>query len=163
MSEGSARDGPGRRRSRRQGTHGHRPAQPQPLPTLLYQVATATLSPADVAEPIRKTLGHHRSIRVLLAEVTGVADRTVRLADVRSIAFGKLVIATGSQRRDLRLRALAADGTARIVSPGPRTFGPASQFRKETLVSDQWISRYVTRQHGVWLIDDPDGTEQDRE
>ncbi|ESW62006.1 MAG: hypothetical protein Q27BPR15_03425 [Rhodobacter sp. CACIA14H1] len=36
-------------------------------------------------------------------------------------------------------------------------------FEKKLLVSVQWISRYVTRQHGVRLIDEPDGTEQDRE
>lgn len=63
---------------------------------LLYQVATAALSPADIAEPIRKTLGRYRSIRVLLAEVTGVQDHSVTLADGRRIGFGKLVIASGS-------------------------------------------------------------------
>lgn len=63
---------------------------------LLYQVATAALSPADIAEPIRKTLGRYQSIRVMLAEVTDVQDRAVVLSDGRRVGFGKLVIATGS-------------------------------------------------------------------
>src|SRR5437762_8716029 len=38
---------------------------------LLYQVATAALSPADIAEPIRVVLRHQRNAAVLLDEVTG--------------------------------------------------------------------------------------------
>lgn len=64
---------------------------------LLYQVATAALSPADIAEPIRKTLGRYPSLRVMLAEVVDVRDHAVQLADGRSIGFGTLVIATGSE------------------------------------------------------------------
>jgi NADH dehydrogenase len=66
---------------------------------LLYQVATAALSPADIAEPIRKTLGRFGNIRVLLGEVTGVdsANRTVELGDGNMLPFDYLVIATGSE------------------------------------------------------------------
>src|SRR5215469_14361646 len=39
---------------------------------LLYQVATAALSPADIAEPIRAVLRHQQNATVLLDEVTGV-------------------------------------------------------------------------------------------
>src|SRR6187401_3237679 len=39
---------------------------------LLYQVATAALSPADVAEPIRKIIRHYRSAQVILGEVERV-------------------------------------------------------------------------------------------
>src|SRR5215471_3503014 len=46
---------------------------------LLYQVATAVLSPADIAAPIRQLEAKQRNVTVLLAEVTGVdlASRTV--------------------------------------------------------------------------------------
>jgi NADH:ubiquinone reductase (H+-translocating) len=66
---------------------------------LLYQVATAALSPADVAEPIRKTLGRYENIRVLLGEVTGVdgPNYAVKLGDGRVLAFDYLVLATGSE------------------------------------------------------------------
>src|SRR5262249_30224053 len=45
---------------------------------LLYQVATAALSPADIAAPIRSIVKTHTDTRVLLDEVEGV-DRTQRL------------------------------------------------------------------------------------
>lgn len=66
---------------------------------LLYQVATAALSPADIAEPIRRTLGCHRNIHVRLGSVTGVdlEARLVRLEDGGSLPWDRLVIATGSE------------------------------------------------------------------
>jgi NADH dehydrogenase len=65
---------------------------------LLYQVATAALSPADIAEPIRKVLRGHPSVEVMLAEVTGIdtTARTVALDDGEIIAYDILVIATGA-------------------------------------------------------------------
>src|ERR1700720_2712870 len=68
---------------------------------LLYQVATAVLSPAEIAAPIRQLEARQRNLSVLLAEVTGVslADRTVDPscpgAGVRKVAFDFLVVATG--------------------------------------------------------------------
>src|SRR5246500_1589205 len=68
---------------------------------LLYQVATAVLSPAEIAAPIRQIEVKQRNLTVLLAEVTGVslADRTVEAscpgAGVRKVAFDFLVVATG--------------------------------------------------------------------
>src|SRR6185312_8809746 len=65
---------------------------------LLYQVATAALSPADIARPIRRILGRYSNIEVVLGEVTGLdrAARIVRLQDGAEIAYDRLVIATGS-------------------------------------------------------------------
>lgn len=65
---------------------------------LLYQVATAALSPADIAEPIRKILRRHRNVGVMMGEVTGVdtAARKVLLASGRPVDYDRLVIATGS-------------------------------------------------------------------
>jgi NADH:ubiquinone reductase (H+-translocating) len=68
---------------------------------LLYQVATAVLSPAEIAAPIRQLEVKQRNLSVLLAEVTGVslADRTVDASlpggGLRRLAFDSLVIATG--------------------------------------------------------------------
>src|ERR1700684_1251059 len=42
-----------------------------PFQPLLYQVATAGLSPGEIAEPIRSILHRHKNIQVLMAEVTG--------------------------------------------------------------------------------------------
>ena len=68
---------------------------------LLYQVATAVLSPAEIAAPIRQLEAKQRNVSVLLAEITGVdiASRTIEAASpgagVRKIAFDYLVVATG--------------------------------------------------------------------
>ena len=65
---------------------------------LLYQVATAALSPADITQPIRRLLKHQPGTRVLRTEITGVdtAARTVQLATGRALPYDRLVLATGS-------------------------------------------------------------------
>lgn len=65
---------------------------------LLYQVATAGLSPADIAHPIRSILKKNANTTVLLDEVTGV-DRKSRevITKTRRVAFDYLILATGMQ------------------------------------------------------------------
>jgi NADH dehydrogenase len=65
---------------------------------LLYQVATAGLSPADIASPIRAILRRQRNITVLLGKVTGIdiAGKSV-LTDERRVAYDQLVVATGAR------------------------------------------------------------------
>ncbi len=72
---------------------------------LLYQVATAALSPGDISAPIRHVLRDQRNAEVLLAEVTGVdvARREVQIHDLagdwdRAIPYDYLVIATGADQ-----------------------------------------------------------------
>jgi NADH dehydrogenase len=68
---------------------------------LLYQVATAVLSPAEIAAPIRQLEASQRNVTVLLGEVTDVslADRVVDAAvpgeGVRGVPYDYLVVATG--------------------------------------------------------------------
>ena len=64
---------------------------------LLYQVATASLSPGDIATPIRTLFRDHSNVRVLLGEVIGVDKlrREVRLAD-GTLRYDYLVLATGA-------------------------------------------------------------------
>src|SRR5271157_1099406 len=64
---------------------------------LLYQVATAGLSPADIAWPIRGLVRHQRNTRVLLGEVTGVdrVRKRVHMGD-RDTTYDVLVLATGA-------------------------------------------------------------------
>jgi NADH dehydrogenase FAD-containing subunit len=68
---------------------------------LLYQVATAVLSSAEIAAPIRELEIKQRNLSVLLAEVTAIsaADRTLDASlpggEVRKIAFDFLIVATG--------------------------------------------------------------------
>jgi NADH:ubiquinone reductase (H+-translocating) len=65
---------------------------------LLYQVATAGLSPADIAAPIRNILRRQPDAEVVMAEVTGVdkAGRRVLMGD-RSIDYDYLIIASGAR------------------------------------------------------------------
>lgn len=65
---------------------------------LLYQVATAALSPADIAEPIRKMLRGYPSVEVRLDEVTAVdaQARTLSLASGATFPYDWLVVATGA-------------------------------------------------------------------
>jgi NADH dehydrogenase len=65
---------------------------------LLYQVATAALSPADIAEPIRRILRRYRSVQVMLGEVEHI-DRNTRevvLQEGRRVPYDVLVLATGA-------------------------------------------------------------------
>jgi NADH dehydrogenase len=65
---------------------------------LLYQVATAALSPADIAVPLRGVFGKTANIGVILAQASGidVVARHVLLEDGGYIPFDQLVVATGS-------------------------------------------------------------------
>jgi NADH dehydrogenase len=65
---------------------------------LLYQVATAALSPADIAAPIRGILSRQANARVVLGTVTGV-DRAARavLIGERRVPYDMLLIATGAR------------------------------------------------------------------
>ncbi|AEQ50644.1 NAD(P)/FAD-dependent oxidoreductase [Pelagibacterium halotolerans] len=67
---------------------------------LLYQVATAALSPAEIAVPIRAVLapGKGGSIEILMEEIEGIdtARRVVRAVGGDEIAYSQLILATGS-------------------------------------------------------------------
>ena len=64
---------------------------------LLYQVATAGLSPGDIASPIRYILRRQRNVQVLLAEAhaVDVAARRVVL-DIGQVTYDALIVATGA-------------------------------------------------------------------
>jgi NADH dehydrogenase len=63
---------------------------------LLYQVATAALSPGDIAWPIRRMLRRQRNTRVFLGEVTAVdANRRIVSVGDKSMPYDYLILATG--------------------------------------------------------------------
>jgi NADH dehydrogenase len=69
---------------------------------LLYQVAMAGLSPADIAWPIRTILGRQQNAKVILGEVVGVSleQKTVTFQDggsLRALPYDDLVLATGAK------------------------------------------------------------------
>ena len=66
---------------------------------LLYQVATGSLSPGQIAAPLRSVLSRQKNTRVLLGEVIDVdpGSKHVLLADGANIAYDSLIVAPGSQ------------------------------------------------------------------
>ncbi len=65
---------------------------------LLYQVATAALSPGDIAAPIRAIVGKYSNVSVLLGEVNKVEpdSKSLNLVDGRTITYDELILAPGS-------------------------------------------------------------------
>ncbi len=63
---------------------------------LLYQVATAGLSPGDIAQPIRHILRHAENIRVIMATVERIEPKSV-LTSVGQFAFDYLILAAGAR------------------------------------------------------------------
>ncbi|MGK6312041.1 NAD(P)/FAD-dependent oxidoreductase [Neorhizobium sp. DT-125] len=98
---------------------------------LLYQVATAALSPADVSEPIRRTLGRYRNIKVMLAEVTGIdaAAKEVKLDYGSSVPYDRLVVATGSEYNYF------GHEDWRAWAPGLKTIHEARLIRQRLLLA----------------------------
>ena len=98
---------------------------------LLYQVATAGLSPADIAAPIRSIVKRQKETRVLLAEVTGVntSQRHVQLSDGNTLDYDALVIATGA-----RHSYFGRDEWAEHA-PGIKTIDDATQVRRNILLA----------------------------
>ena len=66
---------------------------------LLYQVATGSLSPGEIAAPLRSVLSHQKNTRVLLGKVVDIdpAEKRVLLEDGASFEYDSLIVAAGSQ------------------------------------------------------------------
>jgi NADH dehydrogenase len=66
---------------------------------LLYQVATGSLSPGEIAAPLRSVLSRQKNARVLLGTVADIdpVSKCVTLADGESISYDSLIVAAGSQ------------------------------------------------------------------
>jgi len=97
---------------------------------LLYQVATAGLSPAQIASPIRAILRHDANVRVVLGKVTGVDKerRVVRLEE-REIPYDQLVLATGSRH------AYFGHDEWESVAPGLKKIDDATSIRRRILTA----------------------------
>jgi NADH dehydrogenase len=104
---------------------------------LLYQVATAALSPADIAEPIRKTLSRYKNISMIMAEVVGIdaSAHLVSLAEGTSVNYDTLVIATGSDYNYF------GHDEWQEFAPGLKTIHEAREIRQRLLVAFEKAER----------------------
>ncbi len=98
---------------------------------LLYQVATASLSPADIAQPIRSILKDQHNASVVLGEVTGVdkTTKSVGIAGRSSIAYDYLVLATGARHSYFGKDHWAG------AAPGIKTIDDATRVRANILLA----------------------------
>src|SRR5580658_3929804 len=66
---------------------------------LLYQVATGSLSPGEIASPLRSVLSRQKNTRVLLGNVIDIdpLSKHVLLDDGASLEYDSLIVAAGSQ------------------------------------------------------------------
>jgi NADH:quinone reductase (non-electrogenic) len=96
---------------------------------LLYQVATAALSPGDIASPIRGILRDQQNASVILAKVSGIdVARSEVLAEGRRIPFDYLIVATGAEH------AYFGNDWA-SYAPGLKTIDDATYLRRRILLA----------------------------
>src|SRR5499427_5676250 len=105
--------------------HNHHCFQP-----LLYQVATAALSPADVAWPIRHMLARQRNTTVLMGEVRAI-DTRLRVVQTAELAvpYDYLILATGATHSYL------GHDEWEAVAPGLKGIDDATRTRRRILIA----------------------------
>src|SRR6185437_13981199 len=105
---------------------------------MLYQIATAGLSPADISAPIRHALSKQERTEVLMGEVTGidVQEQRVHLrGDDQSIPYDYLIVATGASNNYF-----GHDDWARIA-PGLKSLNDSLDIRRKVLLAFEAAER----------------------
>ncbi len=109
---------------------------------LLYQVATAVLSPGEIAQPIRRILHKFENIDVILGEVTGFEkeNKCVTLGDGSQIPFDFLIVAAGARH------AYFGHDEWETQAPGLKTIEDALEIRRRVLLAFEFAERkaYLT-------------------
>jgi NADH dehydrogenase len=103
---------------------------------LLYQVATAGLSPAEIAAPIRSILRSHKNVEVLMEEVTGfdVEQRLVQTAEGQ-IPYDYLIVAAGAGH------SYFGHEDWEVFAPGLKTIEDALEIRRRVLLAFELAER----------------------
>ena len=110
---------------------------------LLYQVATAGLSPGEIAAPIRSILSRHKNVEVLMADVTGfdLERRVVQTADME-IPYDSLIVAAGASH------AYFGHDEWQTLAPGLKTIEDALEIRRRVLLAFELAERRASAGEG---------------
>src|ERR1017187_7153594 len=106
---------------------------------LLYQVATAGLSPGEIAAPIRSILRRHKNVEVLMAEVTGfdLERHVVQTAD-HEVPYDFLIVAAGASH------AYFGHDEWETLAPGLKTIEDALEIRRRVLLAFELAERQAS-------------------
>src|SRR5215470_11939916 len=110
---------------------------------LLYQVATAGLSPGEIAAPIRWILRGHKNVQVLLGEVVdfNLDRRVVQLRDA-SVSYDYLIVAAGARH------SYFGHNEWEALAPGMKTVEDAIEIRRRILLAFELAERQAAEGEG---------------
>jgi NADH dehydrogenase len=112
---------------------------------LLYQVATAVLSPGEIASPLRRIVHRGRNIEVIMGEVTAVdaAARLVKQSDGSALSYDYLIIAAGARHSYFGHEEWEKE------APGLKTIEDAVEIRRRILLAFELAEReaYLKGRH----------------
>jgi NADH dehydrogenase len=115
---------------------------------LLYQVATGSLSPGEIAAPLRGALSRQKNAQVLLGEAVDIDPdaKRVILRDGADFSYDSLIVATGSQTSYY-----GNDGW-REWAPSLKSVEEATAIRHKILYAFEWAERAATDEEArAWL------------
>jgi len=115
---------------------------------LLYQVATASLAPSEIAWPIRHLFRSRKEVTTLLAAVSGIDAQSnqLHLADGTLIAYDTLVLATGARH------AYFGHDEWESRAPGLKTLEDATAIRRQILLAFERAEREADPQQRAALL-----------
>ncbi len=97
---------------------------------LLYQVATAGLSPADIAKPIRSILRGQRNVTCVMAEITGIdVEKRELTSPAGNLVYDHLILATGARH------SYFGHPEWEPLAPGLKSLGDATEIRRRVLTA----------------------------
>jgi NADH dehydrogenase len=109
---------------------------------LLYQVATAGLSPGEIAAPIRSIFRSYKNVEVLMAEVTGFdLERRVVVTSDAEVPYDYLIVAAGASH------AYFGHDEWEPLAPGLKTIEDALEIRRRVLLAFELAEREAAAGH----------------
>lgn len=115
---------------------------------LLYQVATGTLSPADISSPLRGILSKYRNVKVLMDEATDLdpEHQMVMLKSGQAVEYDTLVVATGVSHHYF------GHDEWKIYAPGLKTVEDALEMRRRIFMAFEAAEKEIDpEKRKAWL------------